>query len=126
MRIKFLIHRNREERKDYFAKYENLLNELKEQKESSDDNQTKDLAGESTEHSITEENLSINNNSISDAADEKEKIMVSTGLVCPRCGSELVIRTAKKGKKVGNMFYGCSNFPKCRFVRNIGVPEKED
>lgn len=126
------LERNREERKDYFAKYENLLNELKEQKESSDDNQTKDLAGESTEHSITEEiekteeNLSINNNSISDAADEKEKIMVSTGLVCPRCGSELVIKTAKKGKNVGNMFYGCSNFPKCRFVRNIGVPEKED
>lgn len=33
---------------------------------------------------------------------------------CPRCGSELVIRTAKKGKDAGRQFYGCSSYPKCR------------
>lgn len=125
------LERNREERKDYFAKYENLLNEIKEQKENSDDNQIKVSADKLTEHQIMEENdkkkenLSVDNN-ITNKSDKKEKSTVSTGLVCPRCGSELVIRTAKKGKNVGNMFYGCSNFPKCRFVRNIGQPEKEN
>lgn len=33
---------------------------------------------------------------------------------CPRCGGNLVIRNGKKG-----MFLGCSNFPNCRFTRNI-------
>lgn len=41
-------------------------------------------------------------------------------LVCPRCGSPLVLRQAKKGKYSGNSFYGCSGFPKCRYIKNIG------
>ena len=39
--------------------------------------------------------------------------------VCPRCGSKLILRTAKKGTNVGNQFYGCSAFPKCRYIKNI-------
>ncbi|MBS6763242.1 MAG: NERD domain-containing protein [Clostridium sp.] len=38
--------------------------------------------------------------------------------VCPRCGGKLILRTAKKGANAGNHFYGCSNFPKCRYVCN--------
>ena len=38
---------------------------------------------------------------------------------CPKCGSELVIRVAKKGENVGKKFYGCSQFPKCWFTENI-------
>ena len=37
---------------------------------------------------------------------------------CPRCGSDLVKRTAKKGPKAGSKFLGCKNYPKCRFTRN--------
>ena len=40
-------------------------------------------------------------------------------MVCKRCGAPLVLRTAKKGDKAGNQFYGCSNYPKCRFIKNI-------
>ena len=36
---------------------------------------------------------------------------------CPKCGGELVLRTVKKGTKVGQTFYGCAKFPSCRFVR---------
>lgn len=43
----------------------------------------------------------------------------ATLLQCPRCGGALVLRTAKKGSNVGNRFYGCSNFPKCRYIRNM-------
>lgn len=39
--------------------------------------------------------------------------------VCPRCGKELVLRTAKKGENAGKQFYGCSGFPKCRYVKNM-------
>lgn len=35
--------------------------------------------------------------------------------ICPRCGAELVLRTAKKGEHAGEQFYGCSRFPKCRY-----------
>lgn len=39
--------------------------------------------------------------------------------VCPHCGGELVVRTAKKGPSIGNQFYGCSNYPRCKYTQNI-------
>ncbi len=35
---------------------------------------------------------------------------------CPLCGNKLVLRTAKKGPNAGNKFWGCSNYPNCRYV----------
>lgn len=40
-------------------------------------------------------------------------------LKCPCCGGNLVLRTATRGKNAGNQFYGCSNYPKCRYIREI-------
>jgi DNA topoisomerase-1 len=40
--------------------------------------------------------------------------IVKTGVSCPQCGGELVERISKKKK----VFYGCSNFPKCKFIVN--------
>jgi len=39
---------------------------------------------------------------------------VKTGVSCPLCGGELVKKISKKKK----VFYGCSNFPKCKFAVN--------
>lgn len=39
--------------------------------------------------------------------------------MCPRCGSDLLERVAKKGANAGNKFLGCSTFPKCRFTQAI-------
>lgn len=39
--------------------------------------------------------------------------------ICPKCGNKLVIRTSKKGKNVGNQFYGCSDFPNCWYTEKI-------
>lgn len=36
----------------------------------------------------------------------------SAGLKCERCGGELILRKGKFGE-----FYGCSNFPKCRYTK---------
>ena len=38
--------------------------------------------------------------------------------ICPRCGSDLVERAAKKGVKAGSTFLGCSGFPKCRYTKS--------
>lgn len=38
---------------------------------------------------------------------------------CPKCGSEMVERTATQGANKGNSFWGCSTFPKCRGIRNF-------
>jgi ssDNA-binding Zn-finger/Zn-ribbon topoisomerase 1 len=39
--------------------------------------------------------------------------------LCPVCGKEMVKREAKKGKSAGKVFYGCSQFPKCRGVMEL-------
>lgn len=39
--------------------------------------------------------------------------------LCPLCGGKLVLRTARKGANAGNQFYGCSNFPKCRYTGKV-------
>lgn len=40
-----------------------------------------------------------------------EKQIRAENLICPRCNSELKLRSGKFGK-----FYGCSNYPRCRFT----------
>jgi restriction system protein len=38
---------------------------------------------------------------------------------CPKCGGLLKSRLAKRGARAGNAFYGCANFPRCRFTREL-------
>lgn len=38
---------------------------------------------------------------------------------CPRCGAPMVLRTAKRGARVGKQFYGCSAYPRCRGIINL-------
>lgn len=40
---------------------------------------------------------------------------------CPKCGKEMVLRTAKSGVNVGKQFWGCSGFPGCRNVINLDL-----
>jgi restriction system protein len=37
---------------------------------------------------------------------------------CPKCESEMVVRTARA---TGKQFWGCSNFPRCRFILDFGA-----
>jgi len=39
-------------------------------------------------------------------------IIVTTGVKCPECGSDLLERKSKRGRT----FYGCSGYPKCKFA----------
>ncbi len=44
--------------------------------------------------------------------------------LCPRCGSKLILRTAKRGNYVGNQFWGCSQYPKCKYMENL-IPDHD-
>lgn len=43
--------------------------------------------------------------------------------LCPKCGGKLILKTAARGASAGKQFYGCSNFPKCRYI--LSNNEKE-
>jgi hypothetical protein len=43
-----------------------------------------------------------------------ERELKEKALICPRCSGNLVIREGPYGK-----FYGCSNYPKCRYSSNM-------
>ena len=38
---------------------------------------------------------------------------------CPKCGSEMILRTAKRGENQGGKFWGCSTYPECRGVLEV-------
>ena len=53
---------------------------------------------------------------------EKENVVKAENneeLICPKCGSKLVLRTAKTGQYAGKQFYGCSGYPNCKYIQNI-------
>ena len=39
--------------------------------------------------------------------------------ICPKCGSELVMREVKQGARKGSQFLGCSSFPRCRYTKEL-------
>lgn len=39
---------------------------------------------------------------------------------CPVCGCTMVLRTAKRGVRAGKKFWGCSEYPYCRGIINVG------
>lgn len=43
-------------------------------------------------------------------------VVNDTRKFCPKCESQMVLRTAKKGSSVGSQFWGCSAYPRCRFT----------
>ncbi|MGN0457165.1 MAG: type I DNA topoisomerase [Acutalibacteraceae bacterium] len=50
-----------------------------------------------------------------------KKFVQETGVKCPKCGGNVIVRKTKKGR----IFYGCSNYPDCDFVSwNEPVNEK--
>lgn len=53
---------------------------------------------------------------------QRERIVSSESTsanLCPKCGGELVLKTAQKGSNPGQKFWGCSNFPRCRYTKPV-------
>jgi restriction system protein len=49
----------------------------------------------------------------------QRRLSSDTPRQCPKCGSEMLLRTMKSGDNVGRKFWGCSAFPKCRMIQNV-------
>lgn len=47
---------------------------------------------------------------------EVSKLFSDDRKFCPKCENVMVLRTAKVK---GNQFWGCSNYPRCRFILNL-------
>ena len=62
-----------------------------------------ELAGVQTQPIVKEAEIAL--------PDYKNMSNVQT---CPKCSSEMALRTAKSGANQGQQFWGCTNFPKCR------------
>ena len=39
---------------------------------------------------------------------------------CPRCGGPMKLRTAQRGAHAGSQFWGCSRYPNCSGIVNLG------
>lgn len=67
-------------------------------------------------NSILQQHLSTSSQSVSVSAPEPPIEEPFTSPKCPKCGSGMVLRTAKSGANQGGQFWGCPNFPKCHGV----------
>lgn len=45
----------------------------------------------------------------------------SSNTICPKCGSDLILREVKNGPNKGSQFLGCESYPKCRFTKDIEI-----
>jgi restriction system protein len=46
--------------------------------------------------------------------------VASTDPGCPKCGSPMVLRTARRGANAGSQFYGCTRYPGCKGILPAG------
>ena len=49
---------------------------------------------------------------------QAQSVQTQAAPSCPKCGSVMIMRTAKKGANAGNSFWGCSRYPECRGIVN--------
>lgn len=105
----FYLNANKSERSDYSKKYEDMLKQVSEESQKITAAGENFVKKEQQAYSARKQQMSEKE---CNGADEIEKY-------CPKCGSKLVLRKATKGSNAGRNFYGCSAFPKCRYIENI-------
>lgn len=49
---------------------------------------------------------------------KRRSIQRNAKVRCPKCGSPMVLRQAKRGANTGHWFYGCATYPACRGTRS--------
>jgi four helix bundle suffix protein len=56
-------------------------------------------------------------------SDGSDRVDKSDRKSCPKCGKPMLLRTARKGTKIGQQFWGCSSCPDCKGALATGPPE---
>lgn len=49
----------------------------------------------------------------------KKRLAPEARMKCPSCGSNMVLRVAKRGPNAGGKFWGCEAYPKCKGIRSV-------
>lgn len=101
------LEMNQEYHTDYLEKFRNMIQSQG------------DIQGElkNAESSLMEsENIVQPEKTLMRSEDDRQENEQEQKKICPRCGKELVLREAKRGTHVGEKFYGCSSYPKCRYI----------
>ena len=44
---------------------------------------------------------------------------------CPDCDGPMTLRTARRGRNAGGLFWGCDDYPRCKGIREHGGPRVE-
>ena len=101
----FFLEKNIPTRSEYFHKYEQMLASI--------------CVSEETREGKVDVEESVGVETINNDKCEENINKLEESQKCPRCGAELILRTALKGSNVGKQFYGCKAFPKCRYVKNF-------
>jgi restriction system protein len=83
---------------------------------------TREAADFANNHAIELIDVSLLSMSLYKLGEDKRQILLDflsstdfTTPICPNCEVKLVERIAKSGKDIGQKFWGCKNFPKCRY-----------
>ncbi len=120
----YFIDKNISDRSDYARKYREMLQNVESSDRGVDDQSTEasDCSKEGRAQAL--ESTGNQNEESSKKTDNADDATSTTDSIpqektCPRCGNALVLRTATKGDRAGKRFYGCSSFPKCRYIENI-------
>ncbi|OUR72168.1 hypothetical protein A9Q78_07625 [Methylophaga sp. 41_12_T18] len=77
--------------------------------------QSTDIANKLRELVIDTSSLATTGSAESIVTPQSNKADINPKL-CPKCGGNLVQRESKRGKNKGDTFFGCMNFPQCRFM----------
>lgn len=85
----------------------------------SDEIKKKHIEDIKAEHLGTTGDISDNRASFAVSDGASPVVTSDTQLICPRCGGKLVLRVSERGEHAGKQFYGCGNFPKCRYMMNL-------
>lgn len=52
----------------------------------------------------------------------KRPVLAPPGAIaCPKCGSRMIARVARRGRRAGKAFWGCSTYPYCTGTRQFGI-----
>lgn len=52
---------------------------------------------------------------------KEPKSELKADIRCPLCGSDMLLRKARKGSNAGNLFYGCTRYPACKGTRDTAA-----
>ncbi len=60
--------------------------------------------------------LGLNEEPVATSGAEDEAPSDDAAPTCPKCGSPMALRTARRGANAGQQFWGCTNYPSCRTI----------